>query len=68
MPDTDDLKKTVDLDTSGPAMDVDVPETKEEDVIEQKEASIEEPTVRAVEEVRKSLTKIDMRKRKTIKN
>ena len=31
MPDTDDLKKTVDLDTSGPAMDVDVPETKEED-------------------------------------
>ena len=28
MPDTDDLKKTVDLDTSGPAMDVDVPEKK----------------------------------------
>ena len=50
MPDTDDLKKTVDLDTSGPAMDVDVPETQEEDVIEQKEAPIEEPTVRAVEE------------------
>ena len=50
MPDTDDLKKTVDLDTSGPAMDVDVPETKEEDVIEQKEAPVEEPTVRAVEE------------------
>ena len=51
MPDTDDLKKTVDLDTSGPAMDVDVPETKEEDVIEQKEAPVEEPTVRAVEEL-----------------
>jgi len=50
MPDTDDLKKTVDLDTSGPAMDVDVPETKEEDVVEQKEAPVEEPTVRAVEE------------------
>ena len=50
MPDTDDLKKTVDLDTSGPAMDVDVPETQEEDVIEQKEAPVEEPTVRAVEE------------------
>jgi len=50
MPDTDDLKKTVDLDTSGPAMDVDVPETKEEDIIEQKEAPVEEPTVRAVEE------------------
>ena len=30
-------KKTVDLDTSGPAMDVDVPETKEEALIEQKE-------------------------------
>ena len=50
MPDTDDLKKTVDLDTSGPAMDVDVPETQEEDVVEQKEAPVEEPTVRAVEE------------------
>ena len=50
MPDTDDLKKTVDLDTSGPAMDVDVPETKEEDLIEQKEAPIEEPTVRPVVE------------------
>ena len=50
MPDTEDLKKTVDLDTSGPAMDVDVPETKEEDLIEQKEAPVEEPTVRAVEE------------------
>ena len=54
MPDTDDLKKTVDLDTSGPAMDVDVPETQEEDVIEQKEAPIEEPTVRAVEEKKES--------------
>ena len=54
MPDTDDLKKTVDLDTSGPAMDVDVPETQEEDVIEQKEAPVEEPTVRAVEEKKES--------------
>jgi len=54
MPDTDDLKKTVDLDTSGPAMDVDVPETKDEDVIEQKEALVEEPTVRAVEEKKES--------------
>ena len=68
MPDTDDLKKTVDLDTSGPAMDVDVPETKEEDVIEQKEAPVEEPTVRAVEEKKKALSKIDMKKRKTIQN
>jgi hypothetical protein len=35
-------------------MDVDVPETKEEDVIEQKEAPVEEPTVRAVEEKKES--------------
>ena len=48
MPDTDDLKKTVDLDTSGPAMDVDVPETAEENLIEEKEAPVEEPTVRPV--------------------
>ena len=48
MPDTDDLKKTVDLDTSGPAMDVDVPEVKEEEIVEQKEAPVEEPTVRPV--------------------
>ncbi len=50
MPDTNDLKEKVELDTSGPAMDVDVPETKEEDLIEQKEAPIEEPTVRPVVE------------------
>ena len=50
MPDTEDLKQKVELDTSGPAMDVDVPETKEEDLIEQKEAPIEEPTVRPVVE------------------
>jgi hypothetical protein len=50
MPDTDDLKKTVDLDTSGPAMDVDVPETQQEEIVEQKEAAGEEPTVRPVVE------------------
>ena len=50
MPDTNDLKETVDLDTSGPAMDVDVPETKEEDIVEQKETPVEEPTVRPVVE------------------
>ena len=57
MPDTDDLKKTVDLDTSGPAMDVDVPETAEENLIEEKEAPVEEPTVRPVvqETVEKSV-------------
>ena len=49
MPDTDDLKQKVELDTSGPAMDVDVPETAEENLIEE-EAPVEEPTVRPVEE------------------
>ena len=48
MPDTDDLKQKVELDTSGPAMDVDVPETAEENLIEEKEAPVEEPTVRPV--------------------
>ena len=46
----DEEKKTVDLDTSGPAMDVDVPETPEACVIEEKEVIKEEPTVRPVEE------------------
>ena len=50
MPDTEEVKKTVELDTSGPAMDVDVPETKEEDIVEQKEAPVEESTVRPVVE------------------
>tara|TARA_B100001564_G_scaffold200818_1_gene168807 strand:+ start:136 stop:1113 length:978 start_codon:yes stop_codon:yes gene_type:complete len=50
MPDTDDLKKTVDLDTSGPAMDVDVPETQEEEIVEQKETAVEESAVRPVVE------------------
>ena len=44
MPDTEDLKKTVELDTSGPAMDVEIPETKEENLIVEKEAPKEEPT------------------------
>tara|TARA_R100000654_G_scaffold42775_1_gene69017 strand:+ start:66 stop:1046 length:981 start_codon:yes stop_codon:yes gene_type:complete len=46
----DEEKKTVDLDTSGPAMDVDVPETPEAGVVEEKEVIKEEPTVRPVEE------------------
>ena len=46
----DEEKKTVDLDTSGPAMDVDVAETPEAGVIEEKEVIKEEPTVRPVEE------------------
>jgi len=65
MPDTDDLKKTVDLDTSGPAMDVDVPEPKEEDVVEQKEAPVEEPTVRPVVEEKKSEDKTYENERET---
>jgi len=48
MPDTDDLKQKVELDTSGPAMDVDVPEAAEENLIEEKETPVEEPTVRPV--------------------
>jgi len=65
MPDTDDLKKTVDLDTSGPAMDVDVPEEKQEDIIEQKEAPVEEPTVRPVVEEKQSEDKTYENERET---
>ena len=44
-------KKTVDIDTSGPAMDVDIPEKKDEATIEEKEVvQKEEPTVREVVE------------------
>ena len=48
MPDTEEVKKTVDLDTSGPAMDVDIPEVKDETEIVEKETVKEEPTVRPV--------------------
>ena len=44
-------KKTVDIDTSGPSMDVDIPEQKDEAAIEEKEVvQKEEPTVREVVE------------------
>jgi len=49
MPDTEEVKKTVDIDTSGPAMDVDVPEEKDQAEIEQPEVK-EDPTVRPVVE------------------
>ena len=49
MPDTEEVKKTVDLDTSGPAMDVDIPEKLDENEIVEKETVKEEPTVRPVE-------------------
>ncbi len=50
MPDTEEAKKTVDLDTSGPAMDVDIPEKLDENEIVEKETVKEEPTVRPVVE------------------
>jgi len=50
MPEAEE-KKTVDIDTSGPAMDVDIPEQKDEATIEEKEVvQKEEPTVREVVE------------------
>ena len=50
MPEAEE-KKTVDIDTSGPAMDVDIPEKKDEAAIEEKEVvQKEEPTVREVVE------------------
>jgi len=49
MPDTEEVKKTVDIDTSGPAMDVDLPEEKDKTEIEQPEVK-ENPAVRPVEE------------------
>ena len=50
MPDTDEVKKTVDLDTSGPAMDVDIPESKDETEIVEKETVKEESNIRPVED------------------
>jgi hypothetical protein len=50
MPEAEE-KKTVDIDTSGPAMDVDIPEEKDEATIEGKEVvQKEEPTIREVVE------------------
>ena len=65
MPDTDDLKQKVELDTSGPAMDVDVPETAEENLIEEKEAPVEEPTVRPVIDEKQSEDKTYENERET---
>ena len=50
MPDTEEVKKTVDIDTSGPAMDVDVPEEKDVAEVEQPEVKEENPSVRPVAE------------------
>jgi len=47
----EEAKKTVDIDTSGPAMDVDIPEVKDESSIEEKAVvQKEEPTIREVVE------------------
>ena len=61
MPDTEEVKKTVDIDTSGPAMDVDVPEEKDVAEIEQPEVK-EEPSVRPVTEDNESEVKLDDQK------
>ena len=61
MPDTEEVKKTVDIDTSGPAMDVDVPEEKDVAEIEQPEVK-EEPSVRPVTEDNEREVKLDDQK------
>ncbi len=50
MPDTEEVKKTVDIDTSGPAMDVDIQDKGNENEIVEKETVQEEPNVRPVVE------------------
>ena len=65
MPDTEEVKKTVDLDTSGPAMDVDIPETKDETEIVEKETVKEEPSVRPVEDEKISEDKTFENERET---
>ena len=55
-------KKTVDIDTSGPAMDVDIPEQKDESTIEEKEVvQKEEPTIREVVEEKPVKEKKDVK-------
>ena len=65
MPDTDEVKKTVDLDTTGPAMDVDIPEVKDENEIVEKETVKEEPTVRPVVDERVDEDKTHENERET---
>ena len=53
MPETNKIKKeevNVDLDTSGPAVDVDLPEEKEEKVVEAGTTEQEQETVKEVKE------------------
>lgn len=61
-------KKTVDIDTSGPAMDVDIPEQKDEAAIEEKEVvQKEEPTVREVVEEKPVEEKKEVKEVKEVK-
>ena len=62
MPDTEEVKKTVDIDTSGPAMDVDLPEEKDQTEIEQPEIKEENPAVRPVTEDNEREVKLDDQK------
>ena len=62
MPDTEEVKKTVDIDTSGPAMDVDVPEEKDVAEVEQPEVKEENPSVRPVTEDNEREVKLDDQK------
>ena len=63
MPDVEE-NKTVDIDTSGPAMDVDIPEEKDAAEIEQPEVK-EEPTVRpVVEETTETETEVKVEEKK----
>ena len=62
MPDTEEVKKTVDIDTSGPAMDVDLPEEKDQTEIEQPEIKEENPAVRPVTENNEREVKLDDQK------
>ena len=62
MPDTEEVNKTVDIDTSGPAMDVDVPEAKDQAEVEQPEIKEENPAVRPVTEDNEREVKLDDQK------
>jgi len=63
MPETNKIKKeevNVDLDTSGPAVDVDLPEDKEEKVVEA--GTTEQETVKEVKEVKEEPVKEETKK------
>jgi len=64
----EEAKKTVDIDTSGPAMDVDIPEVKDESSIEEKEVvQKEESTIREVVEEKEPVEEKETAPEKDIK-